>query len=70
MDPTIYQKLLNRVKFISGMKLTNTVNRARWTFHYFYKKMEVEVRVAVAPGAYNESIVLRILNPRRSCSGI
>jgi energy-coupling factor transporter ATP-binding protein EcfA2 len=25
--------------------------------------MEVEVRVAVAPGAYNESIVLRILNP-------
>ncbi len=63
INPVIYQKLLNRVKFISGMKLTNTETAQDGRFTIFYKKMEVEVRVAVAPGAYNESIVLRILNP-------
>ena len=63
MDPVVYQKLLNRVKFISGMKLTNTETAQDGRFTIFYKKMEVEVRVAVAPGAYHESIVLRILNP-------
>ncbi len=63
IDPVVYQKLLNRVKFISGMKLTNTDTAQDGRFTIFYKGMEVEVRVAVAPGAYNESIVLRILNP-------
>ena len=63
IEPSIYQKLLNRVKFISGMKLTNTSIAQDGRFTIVYKGMEVEVRVAVAPGAYNESIVLRILNP-------
>jgi len=63
IDAVIYQRLLNRVKFISGMKLTDTVTAQDGRFTIFYKGMEVEVRVAVAPGAYNESIVLRILNP-------
>ncbi len=63
IDPVVYQKLLNRVKFISGMKLTNTETAQDGRFTIFYKGMEVEVRVAVAPGAYHESIVLRILNP-------
>lgn len=63
LEPALYQKLLNRIKFISGMKLTNTETAQDGRFTIFYKKMEVEVRVAVAPGAYNESIVLRILNP-------
>jgi type IV pilus assembly protein PilB len=63
LSPAIYQKLLNRTKFISGMKLTNTETAQDGRFTIFYKKMEVEVRVAVAPGAYLESIVLRILNP-------
>jgi type IV pilus assembly protein PilB len=61
--PPLYQKLLNRAKFISGMKLTNTETAQDGRFTIVYKGMEVEVRVAVAPGAYNESIVLRILNP-------
>lgn len=63
IEPVLYQKLLNRVKFISGMKLTNTETAQDGRFTIFYKGMEVEVRVAVAPGAYHESIVLRILNP-------
>lgn len=63
MDPALYQKLLNRVKFISGMKLTITENAQDGRFTIFYKKLEIEVRVATAPGAYNESIVMRILNP-------
>ncbi len=63
IEPVLYQRLLNRVKFISGMKLTDTVTAQDGRFTIMYKGMEVEVRVAVAPGAYNESIVLRILNP-------
>lgn len=63
LDPAVYQRLVNRVKFLSGMKLTNTAIAQDGRFTIIYKGMEVEVRVAVAPGAYNESIVLRILNP-------
>lgn len=63
LDPTIYQRLLNRVKFISGMKLTDVTTAQDGRFTIIYKGMEVEVRVAVAPGAYNQSIVMRILNP-------
>lgn len=63
IDPTIYQRLLNRVKFISGMKLTDVTTAQDGRFTIMYKGMEVEVRVAVAPGAYNQSIVMRILNP-------
>jgi type IV pilus assembly protein PilB len=63
IDPVIYQRLLNRVKFISGMKLTDVTTAQDGRFTIIYKGMDVEVRVAVAPGAYNQSIVLRILNP-------
>ncbi len=63
IDPGIYQRLLNRIKFISGMKLTDTTTAQDGRFTIMYKGMEVEVRVAVAPGAYNQSIVMRILNP-------
>jgi type IV pilus assembly protein PilB len=63
IDPVIYQRLLNRVKFISGMKLTDVTTAQDGRFTIVYKGMDVEVRVAVAPGAYNQSIVLRILNP-------
>jgi len=62
-EPALYQRLLNRVKFISGMKLTDTVTAQDGRFTIVYKGTEMEVRVAVAPSAYNESIVLRILNP-------
>lgn len=63
IDPGIYGRLLNRVKFISGMKLTDVTTAQDGRFTIVYKGMDVEVRVAVAPGAYNQSIVLRILNP-------
>ncbi len=63
LDPALYQKLLNRMKFIAGMKLTITETAQDGRFTIFYKEQEMEVRVAVAPGAYNESIVMRILNP-------
>lgn len=63
IDPGVYGRLLNRVKFISGMKLTDVTTAQDGRFTIVYKGMDVEVRVAVAPGAYNQSIVLRILNP-------
>jgi type IV pilus assembly protein PilB len=63
MDPELYGRLLNRVKFISGMKLSNSEIAQDGRFTIVYKGVEIEVRVAVAPGAYQESIVLRILNP-------
>ena len=63
IDPTLYSRLLNRVKFISGMKLSISEMAQDGRFTIVYKGTEIEVRVAVAPGAYQESIVLRILNP-------
>lgn len=63
LNPEIYQRLLNRIKFISGMKLTDVSTAQDGRFTIIYKGMEVEIRVAVAPGAYNQSIVMRILNP-------
>ncbi len=63
IEPVLYQRLLNRIKFISGMKLTDVTTAQDGRFTIIYKAMEVEVRVAVAPGAYNQSIVMRILNP-------
>jgi len=63
MELPLYNRLLNRIKFISGMKLSNSEIAQDGRFTIFYKKVEMEVRVATAPGAYSESIVLRILNP-------
>lgn len=60
----IYALLLSRIKLISGLKL-NIKNEAQdGRFSVKSRDADIEIRTSVLPGAYNESIVLRILNPK------
>jgi type IV pilus assembly protein PilB len=58
-----YKLLNSRIKLLSGMKLvTNIAQDGR--FSIFIKGIEINMRVSTIPGAYGESIVMRILDPR------
>ncbi|KKQ35894.1 MAG: hypothetical protein US50_C0003G0014 [Candidatus Nomurabacteria bacterium GW2011_GWB1_37_5] len=58
-------KLVNsRIKLLSGMKLTTTANAQDGRFSIHIHGTEINVRTSTAPGAYGESIVMRLLNPK------
>ncbi len=62
-DAETYRLLLSRIKLLSGLKL-NIHDRAQdGRFSIELKESEIEIRTSVIPGAYSESIVMRILNP-------
>lgn len=59
-----YKKVLSRVKLLAGVKL-NIVHEAQdGRFTIKIDGVDVEVRTSVLPAAYQESIVMRILNPK------
>ena len=64
LDRATYELLLSRVKLLSGLKLNvkNTAQDGR--FSITIGENNVETRSSVLPGAYGESIVLRLLDPR------
>lgn len=58
-----YTLLLSRIKLLSGLKL-NIKDRAqdgRFSLHIGEKN--IEIRTSILPGAYGESIVMRLLDP-------
>jgi type IV pilus assembly protein PilB len=63
LERDIYQRLMSRLKLLSGMILNirNEAQDGRFTFTTLEK--EVEVRSSVIPGASGESIVMRLLDP-------
>lgn len=63
-DNETYALLLSRIKLISGMKLNIKKDSQDGRFSIRLKEDEIEVRVSILPGAYNESVVMRILNPK------
>ncbi|MDE2041212.1 MAG: type II/IV secretion system protein [Patescibacteria group bacterium] len=63
-DNETYALLLSRIKLISGMKLNIKKDSQDGRFSIKLSGSEIEVRVSVLPGAYNESIVMRLLNPK------
>ncbi len=63
-DTDVYNLLLSRIKLISGLKL-NVKNAAQdGRFSIKIKDADIEIRTSTLPGAYGESTVLRILNPK------
>ncbi|MBI2451114.1 MAG: type II/IV secretion system protein [Parcubacteria group bacterium] len=63
-NPKIYNQILSRIKLLAGLKI-NIRDRAQdGRFTILLADESVEVRVALAPGAWGENIVLRILNPK------
>lgn len=63
-EESLYRLLLSRIKLISGLKLNihDQAQDGRFTIHL--KESEIEIRVSVIPGAYGESIVARVLDPK------
>lgn len=62
-DHKVYSKLNSRVKILSHLKLTQDAQAQDGRFTIEYQGQAIEVRTSIIPGAYGESIVLRILNP-------
>ncbi len=60
---TTYKLLNSRLKLLSGMKLTSS-NAQDGRFSIFLGGEEISMRTSMIPGAYGESIVMRILNPK------
>jgi type II secretory ATPase GspE/PulE/Tfp pilus assembly ATPase PilB-like protein len=61
-DRDTYKLLLSRIKLLSGMKL-NVTGAQDGRFSIILEATEIEIRSSILPSAYQESIVLRILNP-------
>ncbi len=61
-DSETYGLLLSRIKLISNLKL-NSKGAQDGRFSIKIKNKEIEIRTSTIPGAYNESIVMRVLNP-------
>src|SRR3989344_4210389 len=59
----VYHLLNSRVKLLSGMKLTSKVAQDG-RFSIMEEGEEINIRTSLIPGAYGESIVMRILDPK------
>ncbi|HAO64464.1 TPA: hypothetical protein DCQ44_00595 [Candidatus Taylorbacteria bacterium] len=62
-DTATYNLMLSRIKLISNMKL-NLSGAQDGRFSIKIKDEEIEVRSSILPGAYAESVVMRVLNPK------
>jgi type IV pilus assembly protein PilB len=63
-DMARYQRVLNRIKVLSKMKLNITKAPQDGRFTIRQSTVDIEVRVSVLPSEYGESIVMRLLDPR------
>lgn len=63
-DNETYGLVLSRIKLISGMKLNVKKDSQDGRFSIRLPIGDIEVRASVLPGAYNEAVVLRLLNPK------
>lgn len=62
-DNKIYHLLNSRIKLLSGMKLTSkTAQDGRFSIEE--GQDEINIRASAIPGAYGESLVMRILDPK------
>lgn len=64
MPPNIYQKILSRIKLLSGIKLNISDRPQDGRFSILIQNLAIEVRVSTLPSEYGETIVLRLLNPK------
>ncbi len=63
-DMATYNLLLSRIKLLSGLKLNIKDEAQDGRFSIKIKDSEIEIRTSILPGAYSESIVMRLLNPK------
>ncbi len=63
IDRYIYERLISRLKLLSGMTLNKKLQAQDGRFTFGAGDREIEIRSSVIPGADGESIVMRILDP-------
>ena len=63
-DRDTFKLLVSRIKLLSGLKLNIKQEPQDGRFSIKLADSDIEIRTSVLPGAYSESIVLRILNPK------
>ncbi len=63
-DKNTYTLMLSRIKLLSGLKLNVKDEAQDGRFSIKIKDNNIEIRTSLLPGAYNESIVMRLLNPK------
>jgi type IV pilus assembly protein PilB len=63
-DLETYSLLLSRIKLLSGLKLNIKKDSQDGRFSVRIGSNDIEIRTSILPGAYNESIVMRLLNPK------
>jgi len=63
-DLTTFNRILNRIKVTSGLKLSVKNNAQDGRFTIKLPDLELEIRVSTLPDAYGESIVMRLLDPK------
>ena len=63
-DAETYNLLLSRIKLVSGLKLNVKDTAQDGRFSVAIDQDDIEIRTSILPGAYGESIVLRLLNPK------
>lgn len=61
-DLQTFKLLLSRIKLISNLKL-NLSGAQDGRFSIKISDTEIEIRTSLLPGAYSESVVMRVLNP-------
>ena len=64
IPPAIHKFLNSRIKLLAGLKITASAVAQDGRFSIFLDEEEISLRVSLIPGAYGESIVMRILNPK------
>jgi len=69
-DATTYNLMSSRLKLLSGLKL-NIKNAAQdGRFSIVVNEKEIEIRTSVLPGAYAETMVMRLLDPSTIALGM
>lgn len=63
-DHDTHNLFLSRIKLLSGMKLNIKTMAQDGRFSVRIYDSDIEIRTSILPGAYSESIVMRILNPK------
>ena len=62
-DFDTYKLLNSRIKLLSHLKISVKDNAQDGRFTIVVGEQEIEIRTSLMPGAYGESIVMRVLNP-------
>jgi len=64
LDKSSHEKILNRIKVLSKLKLNIHSSPQDGRFTIRQKTVDVEVRVSILPSEFGETIVMRLLDPR------